>query len=146
MAPDLRSFLRRNRAGRVKELAVYLQAKAKLWNADKAGGSAPELEWVRLPQYVQAPEGAAVPQYVQTLGSVAAPKHVQIPEGAELPEGRCMMLAARWRQPGDSGNFSRQSLLENIGTMEENSLKTWIEEYRRMILRLRPGCRRYRKL
>lgn len=122
-------------AGRVKELAVYLQAKAKLWNADKAGGSAPELEGASVPQYVQAPEGAAVPQYVQTPGSAAAPKYVQIPEGAELPEGR-HEAGSQMAAAGRTAEISADKAFWKIsGTMEENSLKTWIEEYRRMILR-----------
>ena len=95
-------------AGRVKELAAYLQAKAKLWNADKADGSVPE------------PGSAVAPQLVPG----AELQKVQHKAGSQI--------AAAGRAAEISADKAFWKILD---TMEENSLKTWIEEYRRMILR-----------
>ncbi len=155
-------------AGRVKELAAYLQAKAKLWNVDKAGGSAPELEGAAAPQYMQKPGSAFAPKYEQTPGnaselqyeqtprSALMPQYVQIPEGAsmpqyvQIPEGAAAPqlvpgaeLSEGWHEAGSqmavAGRTEEisadKAFWKILGTMEENSLKTWIEEYRRMILR-----------
>lgn len=155
-------------AGRVKELAVYLQAKAKLWNADKAGGSAPELGSASVPQYMQTlgnaaalqymqtpgnaaelqyeqtPRSALMPQYEQTPRSALMPQYVQIPEGTAAPQlVPGVELLEGWHEAGSqmaaAGRTEEisadKAFWKILGTMEENSLKTWIEEYRRMILR-----------